>query len=64
MNTTTAPDSGLRRKMTSLDGPGWAVTDCDGAVKEGRWATKGDAVAAGLAGVYLLTGYDVVYVDA
>lgn len=54
----------LRRGMTTEAGPGWAVTDEDGTVKPGRWATEGEARDNGLAGIYLLSGVDVVEVSA
>jgi hypothetical protein len=52
----------LRRGMIAADGPGWAVTGYDGKPLYGRWATEGEAVANGYAGVYLLSGIDVVEV--
>lgn len=49
---------------TSEFGPGWAVTDYDGNVKPGRWDNEGDAVEYGLCGRYLLSGFEVVRVEA
>jgi hypothetical protein len=54
----------LRRKMIAQTGPGWAVTDYEGAPLFGRWATEEDAREEGLCGVYLLSGCDIVKVEA
>lgn len=54
----------LRRGMVSEGGPGWAVTGYDGLPLTGRWATSDEAREEGLCGVYLLSGCDVIYVDA
>lgn len=52
------------RNEISEYGPGWAVTNDDGKVKPGRWATEVDAVEYGLAGRYLLSGFEVVKVES
>lgn len=53
-----------RRKITALEGPGFAVKDYDGEVRPGRWATEEDAIEHGLAGMYLLSGAEVVEVQS
>lgn len=37
----------------------WYVVDCDGNRLPGGWPTEGEAVDEGLAGRYLLSGFDV-----
>ena len=54
----------LERGMISEAGRGWAVTDYDGNPKRGRWETEEEAIDNGLAGLYLLSGCEVVRVDA
>lgn len=54
----------MNRNEISETGPGWAVTGYDGNVKPGRWISDDDALEYGLAGRYLLSGYDVVKVEA
>jgi hypothetical protein len=53
----------LRRGMISETGPGWAVTDVYGNPRPGRWATRDEAHEQGYLGVYLVSGYSVVYVE-
>lgn len=45
-------------------GPGWAVADYDGNIKPGRWITADDAWEFGACGRYLLSGFEVVRMDA
>lgn len=52
------------RNEISEYGPGWAVTDDDGNVKPGRWATDEDAVDYGLCGRYLFSGFEVIKVES
>jgi len=51
-------------KEISEFGPGWAITDYEGEVKPGRWATFDDAWEFGACGRYLLSGLDAIKVDA
>lgn len=53
----------LGRKRISQIGPGYAITDGDGVILQGRWQTAKDAYEEGLLGVWLLSGLDLVKYD-